>query len=431
MNEGLFTNREIASLFWLGVMLAGLLLTRRTRSNTFGLIGTAISLFRFWFVWAFVGLILGILVPASMLGLWEPGLWKTTVLWLLLAGFGLFSKFTDAIEEEGFFKRATLRSVGVLAAVEFVANFASFSLWIEVPVQPMLFISILLSEWPSKNHQQAQAAKLASGFLATYGLAALGWAAWQLVNGWTVIDQRALAREFLLPVWLTAVALIYVYLLAAYSTYQSTFKQMRSAANGRPVCSRFLAVVLRTGGHLNRLRILDKAGGQRFARTSEFKDAWNEVGQIIVDDRERIAAEEAAERRLIENAGVTGVDSDRKQLDQREHAETKKALQWLADRQVGEYRRTGRYLERVQVLADNLSEQFGLPVPTGIRVHISSNGQRWYAERQTIAGHWFAIGAAGPPSDIWFYDGPQPPSGYPDNSEWDQWLGDNHAVNWG
>ncbi len=82
------------------------------------------------------------------------------------------------------------------------------------------------------------------------------------------------------------------------------------------------------------------------------------------------------------------------------------------------------------MFADNLSEQFDLPTPSGIRIHVSDNGQRWYAKRQTITGHWFAVGAAGPRSDIWYYDGPERPSGYPNELEWDQCLGDHHAVNW-
>lgn len=40
------------------------------------------------------------------------------------------------------------------------------------------------------------------------------------------------------------------------------------------------------------------------------------------------------------------------------------------------------------------------PTSKRIRTQVSGDGQRWYAERQTITGHWFAIGAAGPPSDI-------------------------------
>ncbi|WP_419923943.1 hypothetical protein [Candidatus Poriferisocius sp.] len=431
MDEGLFTNREIASMVWLGVLLAGFLWAGRRQGGTMDLLKPVLAIFRFWFVWAYVGLMLGILVPASMLGIWESGLWKTTVLWLLLAGFGLFSKFTEAIEEPGFFKREILRSIGVVVFVEFVANLASFSLWVELLAQPVLFTCIVVVGLPERFPKQAQPAKMANRCLSIYGLGALAWGIMRLMSDWADIDQSDLAREFLLPVWLTAIALIYVYLLAVYSTYQRAFKQMRSAAKGQPVHSRFLAVVLLAGRHPNRLRVLRRAGGWRFAHTSGFKDAWNEVGQIIDEDRKRVAAEEVAERRLVDNSGVAGVDSDGNQLDQREHSETMEALRSLAFDQMGEHRRIGRYQnESMSPSLERRSEQNCLPTPNGIRIHVSSDGQSWCAERQTITGHWFAVGAAGPPPDIWYYDGPERPSGYPNELEWDQWLGGHHAVNW-
>lgn len=63
-------------------------------------------------------------------------------------------------------------------------------------------------------------------------------------------------------------------------------------------------------------------------------------------------------------------------------------------------------------------------------MHVSPDGQRWYAERQTITGHWFAIGAAGPSPDEWLYDSPTKPTGYPPGPEWDQLMGGKHSVNW-
>ncbi len=40
--------------------------------------------------------------------------------------------------------------------------------------------------------------------------------------------------------------------------------------------------------------------------------------------------------------------------------------------------------------------------------------RRIYGDRRrTVTGWVFAVGAAGPPPEQWFYDGPEPPSGYP------------------
>ena len=66
----------------------------------------------------------------------------------------------------------------------------------------------------------------------------------------------------------------------------------------------------------------------------------------------------------------------------------------------------------------------GYPNRTASQSMSTPDAPRWYAERQTITGHWFAIGAAGPPTDQWLYDGPTKPSCFPNDAEWDQWVPD-------
>ncbi len=158
----------------------------------------------------------------------------------------------------------------------------------------------------------------------------------------------------------------------------------------------------------------DTGGAWRIGRTDGFRASWREIDDLIVEDRERTAANAAAQRRLVQNTGLVGVDETGKQLDQREHLETMEALRWLATCQMGHYRSRGeRYHADLMPVVESLSERYGLPTPNGIHLHVSRDGQSWYGERQTITGHWFAIGAAGPPSDQWLYDRPTRSSGYP------------------
>ena len=85
------------------------------------------------------------------------------------------------------------------------------------------------------------------------------------------------------------------------------------------------------------LRLLSGPAATRLARTNGFREAWNKVEQIRLDERERIEAEAAAERRLIENAGVAGVDESGQQLDQREFAATRESLRRLASARASLY----------------------------------------------------------------------------------------------
>ena len=146
--------------------------------------------------------------------------------------------------------------------------------------------------------------------------------------------------------------------------------------------------------------------------------------------REEALAEAAAARRLVDNAGLTGVDGDGRQLDRREFSETRRALRWLAVAQMGWWNRDHRYREDLLEMPEPTFEFDERQEPSGIAMYVAPDGQSWYAERQTITGHWFAIGAAGPTPDQWLLDGPERPSGFPAEPEWDHWGGGSASPNW-
>ena len=109
--------------------------------------------------------------------------------------------------------------------------------------------------------------------------------------------------------------LVFVYGVAVFDSYRVLFKRMRLMKIGEPLAGQRLAILLRTCGWIPALRLLSGPAVTRLAGTNGFREAWNKVEQIRLDERQRIEAEAAAERRLIENAGVAGVDESGQQLD--------------------------------------------------------------------------------------------------------------------
>ncbi len=430
MDEGVLTNREVATVVVFGLGLGWFALRARGSDGSSPLRGL-FSAMRQWQV--LVPLVLyvvwmgTVLIWATEIGLWSSDLWKPTVLWLLLTGFGLLFKFPEAITEPGFFRRVLLRTVGIVAVVEYVANLASFPLWVEIPTQALAVLFSLLAV-VGDDPKHAPARKLANGYLSMYGLSVVVWTVWRLVSERSSIDFEELVGEFFLPIWLTPPTLAYVYLVAVWAAYDSAFRQMGFTAEGQNQFKQKIAVVLRAAGRRSVLRLL-RSGSWHLGQTSGFRDAWIAVGTMMHQERKRVAAENAFHQRLIDNVGRVEVDASGRQLDQREHRETKEALRTLANWQFGYYRKNGnRY--QTDLAVEHLAEREGLPTPSGIRIHVDRSGQRWYAERITTTGHWFAIGATGPPTDQWMYDGPQPPTDYPNETEWDHWMGGNNAPNW-
>lgn len=422
------TNRELASLILLGALTVLVLsqggrgqILRSARDVLMALVSPRLLVPTL----AYIGILVGALLPASHIWLWETGLWKETAVWMLISGLGLFFSLNQAMEEPGFFRRAVIRMLFVVVIVEFIANLETFPLWAELPAQGAAFFAGFMTV-----HENPTIRRSGTTYLGLLTLSAVAWGIWHIASDWSHLDHELLVKAFLLPIWLTPIALSVVYVTAVWSLYGVIFRLMRYAQEDKSLVAQRLALVLRTGASLSRLRM---ARGREplIAGASGFWDAGVAVGQIWQERRDEAEAGAAAGRRLIENAGLEGVDEYGRQLDRREHSETMQALHFLATAQMGHYRnRGGVYPDNLLPSVEPSFERYGLTEPFGITMYVAADGQSWYAERQTVTGHWFAIGAAAPPPDQWMFDGPRRPSGFPAEPEWDQWGVGDSSVNW-
>ena len=349
-----------------------------------------------------------------------------------MTGVGLYFRMTDALKKPTFFGDTLKQTVKISAVVEFIANLASFPLGIEIALQiPAVLLTVATVVSRKEPHYKALT-KVTNVYLVLLGVSAIIWTGW--TTEWARVDHTNFRLELFLPVWLTVVAILYLYPLALFATHETTFVRMRIFSTCRHKGRRYrklAAIVLRGGLSIRAAQTIGNYAGI-IVEADGFRSAWREAARSIQKDQERIDSERVAQRRLIDNAGLVGTDQDGKQLDQREHAETKRALDWLATCQMGHYRNLRRYRNDgvFAAIIRSASEENGLPMPTDIQLRVSANEQCWYAERETITGHWFAIGAAGPPPDQWLYDGATKPVDFPNEDEWDQWSSGVHSVNW-
>ena len=330
-----FTNREIATAL-LTVVVIGTFMVIAARGKD----GIAVPIRGFLcalFQWKlmvslllFLAVIGSAILLAHKIGLWGPSLWKDTILWTLLTGVVLCFRAAEALKQPTFFRDKLKQTVTVSAVVEFVANLESFPLWIELAVQApavIMMVTIAVSKGqPDLNPLET----LAKVYLALLGIAALVWTGWSI--GQSEMVYTNLGLELFLPVWLTVVAILYLYPLALFAAHETTAAQMRVYSRKQTNNHRLrkmVAIVLRSGLSLRAAQTLGRYAGA-ISETDGFRSAWRETVRSIRKNQERIEAEKAAELRLIENAGLEGTGQDGKQLDQREHEATKKALLWLA-----------------------------------------------------------------------------------------------------
>lgn len=281
MGRSVLTNRELASLI-LFVALIVFVLTRPGRDEVLESVRGVLKSFRERSILVpfllYVGWIGVSVAVASRWGLWDPSLLKTTILWLLLSGFGLVMSLNEAIRRPRFFRRAIIKTLGIAVVVEFVAALESFSLWVEIPTQGLAVVFAMVGVVAGQDSQYESARKLAKGYLVLYALTALLWGVIHLIRDWAGLEHAAILREFLLPMWLTPAALLFVYVFAVVAAYQSAFLRMGFWNEDGPLWRQKLAMVLRANLRLRYLRLLAEQGENRVARAAGFLQAWKEVG---------------------------------------------------------------------------------------------------------------------------------------------------------
>jgi hypothetical protein len=323
-----------------------------------------------------------------------------------------------------------LRTVGVGALLEFLVGVKTFNLFFELLLQPVVVLLAMMVAVAETKPELRPTKRLAEFLLGLVGLLLLVLTIRSIVVDRETVDVGLQVRQLALPVWLTLVSLPFLYVLALYAEHQTAFIRMSFGPTRRkPSWRARLAVMIGLRGRLAEVHALAGPAASRIGQERAYRGARTQVRAFRRELEERNAAEREAADRLVRFAGATGVDEHGRQLDRREFKETCSALEWLWICHCGWYRRDDRYRDD---LLDKLGDfrRKGLPNPHGIVMHVSKDGQRWYAYRRTVSGWVFAIGAAGPPTDQWRSDRPEPPNEPPGDSK--DWTTDrfDHSLNW-
>lgn len=132
-------SREWASLIYIGILLVFGLSGPTVRTSLRDVLGSAFSP-KLTAVWAiYVAWVAGFVALSHWVGVWKTVLTKDTVVWTVTAGLASIMKFTEA-SKSGYFGRAVLKAVGITAILEYLVTLATFRLWVELVLQPIVVL---------------------------------------------------------------------------------------------------------------------------------------------------------------------------------------------------------------------------------------------------------------------------------------------------
>lgn len=276
MNDGILNNREIASLVWTAIALVwasrridlrGIL---RSLGKVVRRLMTPVLLVPFL---AYLTTLAAAIAFARSVGLWTPELIKSTILWTLLTGVGLYFSVPQVLAGEPIARRVRTASGVALVAFEVVVNFASFPLVVELVVVPLIGLGVMITAYAEYRPVEPRTLGCVSTIVALYGFAALAWTGWVVASEWDALDVGTLWREVLLPVWLTLTAAPAVYGVAVFAYYDSAFSRIDWSAKGQPAWRQKAALVSVGGMRLSRLRAINGLHHMDVARKQSFREA--------------------------------------------------------------------------------------------------------------------------------------------------------------
>lgn len=225
------TDRELASIVWIGLAAGFALNWRPMRRFVTGVLGTLLKPV-FLVPFALLGLYTAALVGlASLTPAWNLDLLKDTVLWFFTVGVVLMFRAVNAAKEERWFLRQATRTVRLTVFLEFYLNFQALPFWGEFALQGWLLLLILTDG--AVQLDAIRGGKDLVGFgravhalQAITGLALLAYVAVSVVSNWAAVDWVQSLRELLLPVWLTLLSLPFLFAWAWFLGWDAARRQL-------------------------------------------------------------------------------------------------------------------------------------------------------------------------------------------------------------
>tara|TARA_R110001606_G_scaffold396832_3_gene571761 strand:- start:3595 stop:4944 length:1350 start_codon:yes stop_codon:yes gene_type:complete len=212
-----FNNREIAGAIWLFAVFVYCLFFEPIRKAIIGLTRAALQP-RLLFVFLFFG---GYVAALAWLykefGVWKESQIPATVLWYFLAGCSLLGRSISAEEGRLYFRKCVRDSISIIAVVEFIYVFRTFSLFTEIIVTPVVTVLGFLYAFSERDPDHAPVRKLLEFLLLLVAI----FFVWKSVSGiWNSPDEflkMDTVRSFLLPILMTIGSIPFFYIVYCYS----------------------------------------------------------------------------------------------------------------------------------------------------------------------------------------------------------------------
>ncbi|MCE8921500.1 hypothetical protein [Bacteroides ovatus] len=222
----IFSNRELALIVWLVILFLFLLAWNKGLYHFKKIIACV-------FATKLIGLYISLIIYISiiviilwLLGFWNIGLLKDTIIWLIFSALGILFSL-NKVKDATYFTNLIKSSVTIVVVVQFFINLYTFGFWVEFIMIPILAFVTMLSVYTEHNTKSNSDYKKVNSCLNTFfGITALVYIVFAVYE--TIIEFKTtnwidVSKQFLLPIILTIVFIPFFWILALYMKYEVMF----------------------------------------------------------------------------------------------------------------------------------------------------------------------------------------------------------------
>ena len=225
------SNREIATLIYVVVLLGALAVWEKGRPHMLGLVRTffAPALTQIWLLMSFyVAICVWFL---AWISLWEWPNLKSTLLWWLTVGFTCIHEAQRLKDEPRMLRNLLSEAFTLSVVILFIAELVSFSLWVELLMLPSLVslsLLVAVSEYQKDKPGVPRVLRLLRVLEVLAGSLVLGISFWLVASNVDEFWSLNTLREFGLPLLLWLLFVPFIFLLGVYMTYAEAFVQLQT-----------------------------------------------------------------------------------------------------------------------------------------------------------------------------------------------------------
>lgn len=222
--QKIFSNREIGYLFW--TILIVLFLLSKKNGDNFGNVIKSFFSCKLFLLYnsLFLYTIMEVYVIYKI-GFWNSSLIKDTSFWFITFSFLTLFKSINARNIRDFIP--IINDIFKLTIfLEFITNFMSFNLIIEIIMLPLItFIGI--AKFLSEKSENKYSTTFLSNILSIIGLVYLSFSVFKTINEYSKFTTQDNLTTLVLPVFLSLLSLPFFYIVALYNEYEQIFMRVK------------------------------------------------------------------------------------------------------------------------------------------------------------------------------------------------------------